>query len=301
MSNYDDLFENSPFAEAPASGVPPVQQYSKEEYAEVKRVEREEVFALSDATALKVAGDGEEFRAFLDLQSRLLRYSETNALLIYAQNPNASRLGSFDHWKNLNCFVKPGQTAMSILEPREYAREDGTAGTAFNVKKVFDISQVDTRRLQDTPQPAYTERQLLGALVSNAPVAIKSVDELPHELGARYDPQTDSISVLKGMSFGDIFRSLTQELALSELTAGPDVQKDPSFSAYCAAYLLCKQREVDCGGFDFDFAPEIFEDMSALEVKGELSRIRDTAGSISGRMARELPAQSRPAITQDAR
>ncbi len=48
MNNYDDLLNNAP-AE-PQSG-----QLSKEEYADKKRAEREEVFDLSDGTALEVS------------------------------------------------------------------------------------------------------------------------------------------------------------------------------------------------------------------------------------------------------
>ncbi len=58
MNNYDDLLSNAP-AE-PQSG-----QLSREEYAEKKRAEREEVFDLSDSTALEVASDGVKFRQYI--------------------------------------------------------------------------------------------------------------------------------------------------------------------------------------------------------------------------------------------
>ena len=82
------------------------------------------------------------------MQSTFGRYSAVNALLILAQKPEAARLGSFDYWKSQNGFVKPGQSGISILEPlKEYEREDGSTAVGYNVKKVFDISQIDAREL----------------------------------------------------------------------------------------------------------------------------------------------------------
>jgi hypothetical protein len=294
MANFDDLLNNSPAGEAPP-------QLSKEEYAAKKQAEREDVFVLADETALAVADDGAKFKSFLDLQARLDRYSAVNALLTFAQNPAASRLGDFDHWKRQNCSIRSGQTAISILEPHEYTKEDGSPGTGYNVKKVFDISQVDTRKFRSAPAPHFSDRQLLGALVSKAPVTITGVDELPDGLVAMYDPQAGSISVRRGMEFFDTFRGVAQELALADLTTGAEKQAAPEFSAYCASYLLCKKYGVDTQPFSFDSAPGVFDGMDEQEIKGELSQIRNVAEDISGRMARQLEAQQRAARNQDAR
>lgn len=294
MTNFDDLLNNSPAGE-------PAPQLSKEEYAAKKQAEREDAFALADDTALDVAADGGKFQSFLDLQARLDRYSAVNTLLVFAKNPEASRLGDFDYWKRQNCSIRPGQTAISILEPHEYTKDDGSPGTGYNVKKVFDTSQADTRKLRNPPPPHYSDRQLLGALVSKAPVAITGVDELPSDLGAMYDPQAGSISVRRGMEFFDTFRGVAQELALADLTTGPDTQTAPEFSAYCASYLLCKKYGVDTRPFSFDSAPGVFDGMDAQKIKGELAQIRNVAEDISGRMARQLEAQQRAARNQDAR
>ena len=294
MPNFDDLLNNAPTGEY-------TPQLSKEEYAAKKQAEREDAFALSDDTALAVTADGGKFQSFLDLQARLDRYGSVNTLLVYAKNPDASRLGDFDYWKRQNCSVRPGQTAIPILEPHEYTKEDGSPGTGYNIKKVFDISQVDTRKLRSTPPPRYNDRQLLGALISKAPVTITGIDELPGGLGAMYDPQTNSIVVRRGMEFFDTFRGVAQELALADLTTGPDTQAHPEFSAYCASYLLCKKYGVDTQAFSFDSAPGVFDGKDAQAIKGGLSQIRDAAENISGRMARQLEAQQRAAKVQDAR
>ena len=142
---------------------------------------------------------------------------------------------------------------------------------------------------------------LAQTLSGEAPVAITGVDELPSDLGAMYDPQAGSISVRRGMEFFDTFRGVAQELALADLTTGPDTQTAPEFSAYCASYLLCKKYGVDTRPFSFDSAPGVFDGMDAQKIKGELAQIRNVAEDISGRMARQLEAQQRAARNQDAR
>jgi len=293
MASFDDLLNNIPAEE---QGAP---QLSREEYAAKKKVEREDVFTLSDQTALEVAGDGGKFKSFLDLQSRLDRYSAVNALLIFAKNPAASRLGNFDYWKRQNCSVKPGQTAISILEPHEYAKEDGSPGTGYNIKKVFDISQVDTRKLRNTPPSNYTERQILGALISKYPMKIMGVDELPDDLGATTNLDGD-IFVRKGMEFSDTFRSVAYEMTGAELATDPELSPEQEFCAYSATYLLCKKYGAETQKFDFDKVGSVFDGMDAQEVKGELTQIRDAAEEIFGRMARYLE-QAKAAKSQEAR
>lgn len=80
--------------------------------------------------------DGEAFRGFLDVQARFDRYSATNALLIYAQNDEATRLRDFDGWKERGIYVRKNETGISILEAGDsYVTEDGRTGYYYNVKR----------------------------------------------------------------------------------------------------------------------------------------------------------------------
>lgn len=296
--NYDDLLNNVPAEE---QSVP---QLSKEEYAAKKKAEREEAFELSDQTAMEVSADGGKFQSYLDLQAHFDRYSAVNALLILAQQDKlpaqtATRLGDFDYWEKQNAFVKE-KSVISILEPQAYTKEDGTPGTGYNAKKVFDISQVDTRKMRATPQPSHTERQILSALISKAPMKIMGVDELPGDRGATTNLD-GKILVRRGMGFSDTFRAVAYEMAGAELATDPELSPEQEFSAYCASYLLCKKYGADVQDFNFEDAPGVFDGMDAQEIKGAFSQIRDTAENISGRMARQLEAQQRVARSQEAR
>ena len=292
MNNYDDLLSNAPAEEQSP-------RLSKEEYTAKKQAEREAIFETSDTTALEVAGDGGRFREYLDIQAQFSRYSAVNALLIMAQKPEATQIGDFDHWKSKGGSVKAQQTGFYIIEPHKYIKEDGTPGTGYNLKKVFDISQADMRKVKTSPAPNYDYRQLLRALVHKAPVKITGVDSIPGGLGAITVPETGEIQILKGMEFADTFRCVAQELALADLSTCPDTQANPIFSAHCASYILCKKYGSDTQGFDFTDAPGVFRGMDAKGVKGELSQIRDAANDISGRMERQLGEVQKAARARD--
>jgi hypothetical protein len=300
MPNFDDIFNNSVPGGEQYSAPP---QFSKEEYAAKKKAERDTVYTLADQTAMSVAADGSKFQQYLDVQSRFGRYSANNALLILAQRPDATWIGELKYWRTQKVFIKSHErkNGFTILKQGdEYRRDDGGVGVSYNPTTVYDISQAE-RKILPPQISGHSERQLLSALISKAPVSITGVDELPGGLGTMTDPETGGISVRRGMEFSDTFRSLAQELSLTELTNGKDSQADPRFSAYCAAYLLCKKYGVDAQGFSFEGAPGVFDSMDAQTVKGELSQIRNAAENISGRMVRQLETQQKAAKNQDAR
>jgi len=275
---------------------------SKEEFAEKKQAERQAVYDLADQTAFDVAEDSGRFKQYLDVQSQFDRYSETNALLVLAQKPEATRLGDFEHWKAQGGFVRKGETGISIIEPSgEYERDDGKTGISYNIKKVFDISQIDVRKMEQAPpKPQVMERQLLKSLIAHAPVKVDLVDELSGNMGAMYDAQTDRLLVCRGKEFSESFKSIAQATAYYFLTTGPDTQSDPHFSSMCAAYMLCKKHGVDAQDFKFDHAPAKLAGLDALDIKGELSQIRDVSADISMHMAKTLEPPSRGARVQDA-
>lgn len=303
MNNYDDIIGNTPEVTEKSNEGQPA-QLSKEEFAAKKKAERDQVFSLSDTTALSVASGGDKFKEFLDVQSKFPRYSAVNNLLILAQKPEATRLGDFDYWQEKSGSVKGGQKSFTILERTDYTKEDGTPGVGYNVKKVFDISQVDSRNVKKYPTPTYNERQLITALVDKAPVKIISVDQLPEGVGATSNLETGEISVRKGMSFTDLFKSISQELAFTAVVyrdSNDNTPQDTQFTAYCASYAVCKRYGVDTKDFNFDSASKVFEGMNPQDVKSELSYINKAVESITERMGKQLDAAQKAARNTEAR
>ena len=298
MSNFDDIFEGN----APRKGQTN-QPFDKEAWAEKKQAERQAVYDLADSTAEAVSAHGSKFQAYLDVQTRFSRYSATNLILILAQKPDATQLKDFDGWKDAGASIKRQQKGISILEPgEEYEREDGSIGTSYNVKRVFDISQT-TARAKAQPSVSMDDRLLLKALISRPTVPIQMVDDLPNHMGALYDHDQQVVFVRRGMDAADIFRSVSKELAHAEIAA---VTKDytregAAFAAYSVSYMLCREYGIDASGYDFSRLPDSFRESDAQSIRAVLSEIRDTAGNISSRMNRALEQNRQPKSKEQER
>lgn len=291
MSSFDDIFSGqgggSNWNEKP---------FDKEAWAAKKQEARQELYVLADSTALEISQDSEKFQQYLDVQSRFDRYSPTNALLVLAQMPEATHLKDFDGWKEAGASVQRRAVSIKILEPgKEYQREDGTRGTSFEVKRVFDISQVKGR-VHSSPAVKYDDRVLLKALIHRSPVPIQTVDTLPNNMGALYDHNQQVIFVCKGMGAEDIFRSVSKELCHAEIAGTREdySRSDAAFAAYSASYLLCKKYGVDVSDYNFSRLPASFREQDPRGIRDSLTEIRDTANQVSSRMYRALEQSRSP-------
>lgn len=290
MSGFDDIFDKTPVQQEQRE-----QPFDKNAWSEKKKADRQAVYDLADATAQSISEDSQRFQSYLDMQIRFARYSATNVLLILAQKPDATQLKDFEGWKEAGVLIKRWQKGISILEPgKEYVREDGSVGTSYNVKKVFDVSQT-TARSKIRPAMNLDERLLLRALISRPPVQMQTVDCLPGHMGACYDHEQQVIFVRRGMKAAEIFYSVSMELAHAEIAATTKdyVREEAALSAYCVSYMLCKEYGADVGLYDFQQVPSCFKESSPQEIRAVLSEIRDIASNISGRMNHVLEQERR--------
>ena len=255
---------------------------------------RNRCYEMSEQMTAAVATDGQMFENYLQIQSRFNRYTANNVLLIMAQRPNAEKLGDYSYWRDQGVYVKrtEKQKPVLIMEPgKEYERDDGSIGTYYNAKKLYDISQT-TMSEKIQPQADIDEKLLIKALISSPPVKIVGAepDQMPEDKGALFEPEENCIYVRKSMNAQEIFRSLTPELVLAGFAEGDknyDRDED-AFHSYCASYMLCKKFGIDTQGFEFSHVPEFFKGMEPQEVRAELSKIRDAVNAIFSRMARVL-------------
>lgn len=255
---------------------------------------RNRCYELSEQVTAQVATDGKMLQKYLDVQSTFDRYTTNNALLILAQRPDAQKLGDYGYWRDHGFYLKrmERQNPVLILEPgKTYEREDGSMGTYYNAKKLYDISQT-TMNDKSIEEVSHDERSLIRALVSNPPanIVVAEPDQMPDNKGAYFEPEENCIYVRKGMDAQEIFQSLVPELVFAGYAeANPNYDRsEDAFHAYCATYMLSKKYGMDISQFDFTHAPEFFENMELQEVRGELSKARDVANAISGRMTRVL-------------
>ena len=90
-------------------------------------------------------------------------------------------------------------------------------------------------------------------------------------------------------------------MARAELdqTEHADPQAD-AFRGYCVSYMLCRKYGVDARGYDFSRLPESLRDADSQTIRSELTDIRDTLQTMTGRMERALE-QSRAAAQKNGR
>ena len=268
---------------------------------------RNRCYELSEQITAAVATDSQMFQKYLDVQSRFDRYTASNSLLILAQRPEAQKLGDYSYWRSQGTFVKRQErdNPVLILEPgKEYEREDGSIGTYYNAKKLYEPSQTSLRNYtQEKPQ--ITEQQLIRALLSNPPVNIVPAepDQMPEGKGALFAPDERCIYVRKGMDAQSIFLSLSPELALAGFADGKKIydRDAEAFHAYCASYMLCKKYGIDTQYFDFSHAPEFFENMEPQEVRAELAKAQESFKNINARMEKSLQQERNQTERQQPR
>ena len=264
---------------------------SKEEYAEKKRVEKEKVYQMIDDTAKEIVSDPEKFKSFLDTQSQMDRYSAANALLIYSQCPQATQLKDFDDWGKDNVKITKGAKSISILEPVEYTRADGSNGVSYNVKKVFDVSMTNGRK---TPAVSVNRdpKSLITTMLDVSPVEVQSTDELPYpNMAAFYNNEKQVLYVKRDV--GDsvaVAQCVAQELGHAQLSINGQSysRKDMGFQAVCIGYMLCKKYGVDTQNFAINRIPQELSSKEPREIRGELSKMRNAMSEIHSHISDEM-------------
>lgn len=264
---------------------------SKEEYAEKKRAEKEKAYQMIDDTAREVVSDPEKFKAFLDTQARVDRYSAANALLIYNQLPEAIQLKDFDDWGKDNVKIVKGAKSISIIEPVEYTRRDGTPGISYNVKRVFDVSQTNGRK---PPAPSVNRdpKSLITTMLDASPVAVEATNELPYpNMAAFYNNEKQTLFVKRGV--GDsvaVAQCVAQELGHAQLSINSNTysRRDMGFQAVCIGYMLCKKYGVDTQNFAIERIPAELANKEPKEIRAELSKMRNAMSEIHSRVSEEL-------------
>ena len=264
---------------------------SPEEYKEKKKAEKAAVYQMLDDTALEVVQSPEKFRGYLDVQSRMDRYTANNALLMYKQFPQASQVKEFDDWVSEDVKINKGAKTFIILDPYEYTKKDGTIGIDFNLKRVLDVSQTNGRR-PAAPAADRDPRKLVAVMLDTAPIEVESVDELPYpNMGAFYKNENQTLYVKRDI--GDsvaLCQCMDQELGHAELSMNSETysRRDMGFWAVCIGYMLCKKYGVDTQNFAIDRIPDELKNKEPKEIKAELGKMQKAFKEITARVSDEL-------------
>lgn len=273
------------------------QQLSKEEYAALKKAEREDAWARVDATAEAVFKDGASMQAFLDFTAACTPQSTRNLLILYEQDPEIRHPRTFAKWKEAGRSVVSGETGYTFFAEQNYTREDGTAATGYMLTKAFDISQ--TRGPQPAPEIHHESEELLAALIEQSPVRLELSDQLPDKVQAQYVPRQHTIFVRNNMDAATAFCAIAREQAHASYdTVGRSYTRQ-TFAAqsYCAAYIAAKKFGIDTSAFRFDKVCEIGAGLDTQGKRSFLSDVKSAAYTVSRGIRasfREMEQQVQP-------
>lgn len=258
--------------------------FDKNTWKEKKQQERQEVYDLMDKMADEIKTDVDKYKEYLNVQGRFDKYSVGNALVITASNPNATQLKEFDDWKEFGAFIKKGENGIKILEPGDsYTRADGSSGTSYNVKKMFDISQTTSNQKPRTI--SYDDKVKLTALLKDCPVDVKIVDMIPNSDNiAEWNKNDNALYVKQGGETPEIFKQIARELTRVGLEETGNSELD-NFKCISSSYMLCKKYGIDVSNININSIPEAFKNMSASEVRNELTSMRSVMQDINTRMS----------------
>ena len=154
-----------------SGGEPPVTEeqprMSKEEYAALKKQEREEVWAEIDAKAQDVFKDGDSLKGFLDFMAQCKPQKTPNLLLLYSQNQEIRQVMTFEKVKEAGYSLRAGVHGYRFLVTQDYEK-DGVTMQGTNIGKAYDISQI--RMKPPVPPEPKDIETLMGALLTNPDV-----------------------------------------------------------------------------------------------------------------------------------
>ena len=189
----------------------------KKSFPERMAEKKNQCYAMIDDACLNAVSSIESLRQFLNVQSRFDKYSLNNALLIFEQKPDAVKLKELAAWNKEDISVKKGAKSIMILEPSPYKGTDGKMHRGYNAKHVFDIADVEAPE-DALPQPkSYEQKQLVAALVHDAPVPVCKAEKSLGEHNAIYDAKNKVVYFKAGLEFDAIFRAIAKALVHAEL------------------------------------------------------------------------------------
>lgn len=269
----------------------PVQEQpklSKEEYAAMKKAEREELWARLDTLTTDVFKDAKSLCSFLDFAAQCSPERIENLLLFHADAPDVTWLKTFDEWKEAGRSVRSGAVGYTALIGQDYEREDGTMASGYYVGKKFDVSQ--TRGRQPDQAPVYAADELVTAFFESSPVRIIVSEELPEGVQAQYVAKNRVIFVRNNMSAETTFLAIAREQAAAsfDIHDGQYSRNAYTPQSYCATYVAAKKYGLNVSSFSFERVCQLCSGLEPQVQRRFLSDAKQAAYTVERIVRRGL-------------
>jgi hypothetical protein len=250
---------------------------------------------------------------FLKVQSQFHTYSSNNAMLIYLQRPDATRVAGYNSWKKFERHVKKGEHGISILAPSPYKYEQWVEkrdpktkepikdpggnvqkekvtkdGLRFVKVTVFDVSQTEGKELPVICK----ELQGNSIQAQNIIKAIKQISEIPiieEKItgGAKgyFSREKNIIALNEGMSFDQAAKTLVHEYAHSTVHKSPIFDRPTrEVQAESIAYVVSNHFGLDTSAYTFEYLASWSSGRELPELKQSFDLIQKTSNDIINNM-----------------
>jgi len=278
--------------------------------------------------------DSEQFKSFLDTMSKFHNYSLNNIHLLKMQNPNVSRVASFNKWKaDFDRTVKKGSKALKIWVPYQVKtsipvhqkelsfspsenemEEKEVTVTRFKLGNVFDVSQTEGKELPKAINELtgsvkdYEDLYRAAKAVSMDNQVPISFEEIKRE-GANgyYSPNENRIVISKGLKGQEhILKTIFHEMAHSDLHRGSNAQygddqyRKQELQAESVAYVVANHFGFDTSSYSFGYLAIWAKDKNGFEdMVEQLQIVQKEAKSLIDRMDAKLELVKNKSVKKD--
>ena len=278
--------------------------------------------------------DSEQFKSFLDTMSKFHNYSLNNIHLLKMQNPNVSRVASFNKWKaDFDRTVKKGSKALKIWVPYQVktsipvhqkelsfspseneTEEKAVTVTRFKLGNVFDVSQTEGKELPKAINELtgdvkdYEDLYRAAKAVSMENQVPISFEEIKREsTNGYYSPDENRIVISKGLKGQEqILKTIFHEMAHADLHRGSNAQygddqyRKQELQAESVAYVVANHFGFDTSSYSFGYLAIWAKDKNGFEdMVEQLQIVQKEAKSLIDRMDAKLELVKNKTVTKD--
>ena len=278
--------------------------------------------------------DSEQFKSFLDTMSKFHNYSLNNIHLLKMQNPNVSRVASFNKWKaDFDRTVKKGSKALKIWVPYQVKtkisanqnelsfspsenemEEKEVTVTRFKLGNVFDVSQTEGKELPKAINELtgdvkdYEDLYRAAKAVSMDNQVPISFEEIKREsTNGYYSPDENRIVISKGLKGQEqILKTIFHEMAHADLHRGSNAQygddqyRKQELQAESVAYVVANHFGFDTSSYSFGYLAIWAKDKNGFEdMVEQLQVVQKEAKSLIDRMDAKLELVKNKTVTKD--
>ena len=278
--------------------------------------------------------DSDQFKSFLDTMSKFHNYSLNNIHLLKMQNPNVTRVASFNKWKtDFERTVKKGSKALKIWVPyqvktkipenqkelnfspseKEMEQKEITV-TRFKLGNVFDVSQTEGKELPKAIHELtgsvkdYEDLYRAAKAVSMDNQVSISFEEIKREnTRGYYSPSENRIVISKKLKGEEhILKTIFHEMAHADLHKGTNAQygddqyRKQELQAESVAYVVASHFGFDTSSYSFGYLAIWSKDKNGFEdMVEQLQVIKKEAKSLIDRMDAKLELVKNKTVVKD--